>query len=155
MKVHIRKLPGGTLVPADEEAAEYVKKMKPGEVYRCEIKRDANYKFFKKCHALVRLCFDHFCEVTPPQEYKGMPVEPNYELYRKNMTILAGFYTAHFTMNGDVRLEAKSWSYANMSEEEREKLYSKLIDVALRKVYAYSMTEEELNKMVDEVLHFT
>ena len=155
MKVHLRKLPGGTLVPADEEAAEYVKKMKPGEVYRCEVVRDANYKFFKKCHALVRLCFDQFCEITPPQEYHGVAVEPNYDTYRANMTILAGYYTATFTINGDVRLEARSWSYTNMNEEERERLYSALINVALRKVYAYSMSEEELNKLVEEVLHFS
>lgn len=55
-----------------------------------------------------------------------------------------------------MRLEAKSISFANMSEEEFEALYSETINVILAKILGGTrMTEEQLRNHVDNVLAYT
>lgn len=154
VKLYLRKVQGG-LVPDDEETAEAIKKITLGTVVHGEFTKPANYKFFKKMHALVRLTFDRFTEnLDLGTEYKGMKAEPSYERFRKDMTILAGYYDSTFDINGKLRLEAKSWSFGNMDEEEREKMYSALINVALRKFFGADLTEQKLREIVEQILGF-
>lgn len=154
MKLYLRKIQGG-LIPDDEETAEAIKKIKIGDVVHGEFTKPANYKFFKKMHALVRLTFDRFTEnLDLGMEYRGMKVEPSYEMFREQMTILAGFYTAHYDINGSVKVSAQSWAFGKMSEEEREKMYSALINVALRKFFAADLTEKQLREIVDQIMGF-
>lgn len=154
MKLFLRKIQGG-LIPDDEETAEAIKKIKIGDVVHGEFTKPANYKFFKKMHALTRLTFDRFTEnLDIGLEYKGMKAEPSYERFRKEMTILAGYYTATYDIHGNVRVEAKSWSFGNMSEEEREAMFSALINVSLRKFFGAQLTEQKLRELVDQVLGF-
>lgn len=155
VKLYLRKITGG-LIPHDEETAEAIKKIKIGDIVHGEFTKPANYKFFKKMHALVRLTFDRFTEnLDLGMEYKGMKAEPSYDRFRKEMTILAGYYDATFDIHGRVRVEAKSWSFGSMSEEEREQMYSALINVSLRKFFAADLTEQKLRELVDQVMAFT
>ncbi|NTE96726.1 DUF1367 family protein [Agrobacterium tumefaciens] len=154
MKLYLRKVQGG-LVPDDDDTSEAIKALPLGTVVHGEFTKPANYKFFKKLHALVRLTFDRFTEhVDLGQDYKGMKAEPSYDRFRKDMTILAGYYDATYDINGRVRLEAKSWSFGNMSEDEREKMFSALINVSLRKFFGADLTERTLRELVDQVLGF-
>ncbi|ARV77143.1 hypothetical protein SKUL_44 [Pseudomonas phage Skulduggery] len=155
MKIYFRKHQGNIWVPDTEESVEATMGIKLGTVLGGEFTKPNNYKFFKKMHALVRLTFDRFTEhVDLGLEYKGMKVEPSYDLFRKQMTCLAGFYTATYDMKGNVRVEAKSWSFSNMSEEDREKMFSALINVALRKFFAADLSERQLRELVDQTLAF-
>jgi hypothetical protein len=155
VKLYVRKVQGGVLVPDNDETAEWLQKVKNGEALAAEITRPRNYKFFKKMFALARVCFDYFVEqYDTGLEYKGMKAQPSFERFRKDMTILAGHYDATYDINGRVRLEAKSWSWANCSEEEQQQIYSDFINVALKKVFRMSVSEEQLRKMVDDILAF-
>jgi hypothetical protein len=49
--------------------------------------------------------------------------------------VLAGFYDSYSGIDGRVRVEAKSISYGKMSQDEFEKLYSALINAAIRHVF--------------------
>ena len=42
----------------------------------------------------------------------------NFDRFRKDLTVLSGFYNATYTFRGDVRLEPKSLSFGSMCEEE-------------------------------------
>lgn len=154
MKLYLKKAQGGVLVPDDDEAVEWLQGVKNGTVLSAEVVRPRNYKFLRKVHALCRVSFDHFTEHLDGAEYKGMKVEPAYERFRKDMTILAGYYTATFDINGNTRLEAKSWSFANSSEEEMQAIFSSLINVALKKIFKGCITEEKLRQIVDEIMSF-
>jgi hypothetical protein len=60
-----------------------------------------------------------------------------------------------YNARGEVRVEAKSISFANMSEDEFEALYSDTINVILRKILTSSaMTEDQLRDHVDTVLRY-
>lgn len=156
MKCYFRKLQGGTLVPANEETAEFIQKKKVGAVLGGQFAETRNYKFLQKTMTLFKYCFDHFAENMEGAhlEYRGVKAAPSFDYFRKNMIILAGHYTATYDIFGKLHLEAKSLSYANCSEEEAERIYSDVINVALKHVYRQSLSEDELRKIVDDLLRY-
>ena len=155
MKLYLKKMPGGTLVPDNEETAAWLQKKKVGAVLAGEFKEPRNYKFLQKTHCLFKVCFDYFTEIHEWNvQYRGMKVEPSIEMFRKQLTILAGHYTATFDIRGNVKLEAKSLSFANCTEEEAERIYQDVISAALKHVYKQTMSEAKLRSMVDDILAF-
>lgn len=154
-KIYLRKVQGGLLAPADDDAAEFLQKQKLGEPFSAEIVRPRNYKFHKKMFALYSVCFDHFVEHHDWNiQFRGMKIEPSRDLFRKQLTIMAGHYDATYDIKGNVRVEAKSISFASCSEEEFERIYSDTINAALKHVYKETMTEEQLRIVVDDILRF-
>lgn len=156
MKGYLRKIPGGMLVPDNEETAEYIQKLKVGAVVSAEIVQPRNYKFLQKTMCLFGYCFDVFSEQMEanPIEYKGMKAEPSFDRFRHDLTILAGHYEATFDITGKVKLEAKSLSYGKCTEQEAERIYSDVINAALKQVFRMSMTEDELKRIVDQLLGY-
>lgn len=148
--------PGGGLMPATDEDADALRKIKAGEAVRVDVKKIRNYKFLQKWFTLARYAFDIWSENVPPKEYKGQVVRPSFDRFRKDLIILTGSYEATYNARGEVRLEPKSISFSNMSEDEFEQLYSDTIDVILHKILGGSgMTESQLRQHVDNVLAYT
>lgn len=156
MKCYFRKMPGGTLVPDNDETVEYLQKIKTGTVLSGEFVKPRNYKFLQKTMCLFDYCFEVFAEnmAGSEVEYKGMKAAPSFERFRKDLTILAGHYTATFDITGAIKLEAKSLSYGSCSEQDAERIYSDVINAALKQVFKMSMSEDELKKVVDQLLGY-
>lgn len=149
------KLPTGALVPFAEEDAEKLSKIKTGSPVRCEITQMRNPFFHKKFFSLVKFLFDIWADGVPRKIYKGEMVQPSMERFRKDLTILAGHYVAHYNIRGEVRLEAESISFAKMSQEDFEALYSSIINVALQKVINRpDLTEERVRALVDQLMAY-
>lgn len=147
--------PGGTLAPATDEDAELLRKIKAGAAVRVEVKQVRNYKFLQKWFTLAKYAFDIWSETIEPMEYKGHAVAPEFDRFRKDLIILCGHFNAVYNVRGEVRLEAKSISFAGMNEETFEALYSKTIDVILAKILGgRGMTEDQLRNHVENVLHY-
>lgn len=148
--------PGGVLQPATDEDAELLRKIKAGTAVRVEVKQIRNVKFLRKWFALAKYAYDIWSETVEPMEYKGHAVMPEFERFRKDLIILCGHFNAVYNVRGEVRLEAKSISFAGMSEETFEALFSKTIDVILAKILGGSgMTEAQLRDHVDNVLRYS
>lgn len=155
MKLYLRKMPGGTLVADNDETAAFLQKKKVGAVLSGDFTEPRNYKFLKKMHALFQLAYEYFGEnIACDLEYKGQKVRPSYDRFRKELVILAGHYEPVFNIKGELRLEAKSISYANCTEEEAERIFSDCINAALKHIYRFVVDEEQLRKMVDDLLAF-
>ena len=145
----------GHFVPANEEEAEKLKKIKAGVFVRCEVKQIRNYKFLQKYMVLVKYAFDIWEEGAKRLRYKGNEVKPNIERFRKDLQILAGFYEPVYHYDGTLKLESKSVSFAEMSEEEFEKVYSALIDVILAKILNRpDLNQEIVRRHVDQLMQF-
>ena len=82
-------------------------------------------------------------------------VEPlrDFDTARKELTVMAGFYDVVSKLDGSVKLLAKSLRFASMDNEEFAKVYSSVIDVAL-KVLPYTMTGRELDDAVENLMRF-
>jgi hypothetical protein len=150
--------PSRLLAPADDEARETMRKWKIGALVRLEAAQMRNGPFFRKWWALVQLGFDYWAETCKPMEYKGRPVLPNFDRFRKDVTIMAGFYEPTWNIKGEMRVDAESLKWSSMSEERFTKLYDATITTLLRMVFngknARRWSEEELRMATDQVMAF-
>ncbi len=128
----LTRTPAGALAPADAPSAEYIQKLKAGAGIRGEFKRQRNPRFHRKAFALFNLAFD--CWDAPELEYKGQAVAKDFDQFRKDLTILAGHYEPVTNLKGEVRLIAKSLSFANMDEDEFGKVYAAILAVVWERV---------------------
>ena len=124
-------------MPAHDSDRELLAKIKTGQVCKLSLTRIRNYDFHKKYFALLNLAFDYW---EPPEHGKGSAwsekilVEKNFNRFRRDIIILAGYYEATFRLNGDILIEAKSISFGSMSEDEFEELYNATITVIVKHV---------------------
>ena len=149
------KTPGGALAPVDEESRALVDRIKTGQGVRASIKRARNLQFHRKAFALFKLAFDSW-EPKTPQSYKGEAVSKDFDRFRKDMTILAGFYRAVYNARGEVRLEAESLSFASMDEGRFEKVFRAVLTVVWNRVLrnlGYE-TEGDVERVIEELMRF-
>lgn len=143
---------GNAFYPADRISAELMDDIKPKEEFKAVIKKPRNLKFHKKLFALIGVAFSAW---TPGAvKHKGIVIEKNRERFRKDVTITAGFHETVFNLKGELRLEAKSISFANMDELEFQELYSRFIDVILGNILS-NYTKDDLDEQVRRVLEFS
>lgn len=146
------------LLPACEEAAEWLRKKKLGATIMVEPREMRNGAYFRKWWALVKFGYDHWSECVATIEYNGQPVLPDFERFRKDVTISAGFYHPVVNLKGELRIEAESLKWASMTEERFDQLYSATIQVMLRRVFngevCKTWTESELRAVVEQVMEF-
>ncbi len=142
---------GSALIPADAMTAEYIEKLKTGDVIHSEFKKKRNAKFHRKYFSLLNFAFEH--AEHGDYEYMGERVEPNFDEFRSNLAVLSGYYTPTFDINGNVHLRAKSISFANMDEAKFEALYSMTINVILRKVLR-NYSREQLDDVIFKLMGY-
>jgi hypothetical protein len=146
------------LIPACEESADWLAKKKLGATILVEPREMRNGAFFRKWWALVKLGYDYWSEAAATVEFRGQPVLPEFDRFRKDVTIMAGFYHAVVNLKGEVRIEAESLKWAKMTEETFTKLYDATIQVMLQRVFNGSVckrwSESELRSVADQILRF-
>src|SRR5690606_26998343 len=103
------------LIPGTDESALWLAKKKNGATIVADVHEMRNGAFFRKWWSLVQYAFDHWSERCEPMEYRGMPVLPNFERFRKDVTILSGFYVPVHNIKGELRVEAESLKWAKMT----------------------------------------
>lgn len=156
MEILLLKTPQGALIPATEDEAEKLRRFRVGATVRAEISTMRNGQFFRKWWALAKIAYDLWSETVPEQEYKGVKVLPDFDRFRRDLIIMAGFYRPVFAANGECRLEPESLKWSRMSEERFDKLYSATINVVLQKILKdRGFDEQRLREWVDRVMEFT
>ena len=132
MKITVLKTPGGNLFPATDEDADKLTKFKTGEHYEIDIKLTRNPAFLRKVMVFFHFCFDHW-DGESVLEYTSTPEQ--FDRFRKDLTILAGFYKQTVRLNGEIRLEAESLSFASMKEERFQECYFALTKAAMKHIF--------------------
>ena len=154
-EILLMKAPGGYLLPASDEEAEKCKRFKVGAVLRCSVSQVRNYEFHKKWFALIKIAFDAWSDIAQRPTWNGAEVQPNMDRFRKDVTVLAGFYKPVFNVKGELRMEPESISFASMTQERFEGLYSATINVILEKILPNGQfTDATLRDLVDQVMRF-
>jgi hypothetical protein len=113
-----------------------------------------NGKFHRKFMALLNVGFEMWEPKRKRKSYKGMAIEKNFDQFREDITILAGFYEQTFNIKGEMRLRAKSISFAAMEDDEFETLYQAVVTVLLREVCTRYAGRDELDAVVNRVMEF-
>lgn len=126
--MYLVKRKDGSHIPSSDPDYEDSKKIKVGD----EIKalKARNPSFHRKAFSLLNIGFEN------QEKYES------FEVYRKVMTILAGYFDWVPTKDGDRIPMAHSLSYENMSAEKFEKWYDDMIKVVANDL---KITVEELD----------
>lgn len=131
-----------------------INNLEPGEIVDFEAIFPRNGKFHRKFFALLHFAFDAWEPDRVRKAYKGQPVTKNFNRFRKDVTIQAGFYEQTFDLDGNMKLEAQSISFASMDDAEFETLYSAVADVILQKVLVSYKGRAELDDVMRNVIGF-
>lgn len=155
------KLPDGKLdglSAADKTAYSkfktHLKNLEAGEICTITTKIPRNGKFHRKFFAMLNLGFDAWEPDRQHKSYKGEPVLKNFERFRSDVLIQAGFYTRTFDLDGNMKLEAQSISFAKMEEPEFNEVYNAVLDVLLQKVLITYAGREEANSVIEKMVGF-
>lgn len=131
-----------SLVPDNEEARQYVQHLKFGEPVMVTVKRPRNIQFHRKFFALLNVAFEN------QDKYE------DFEAFRKEVTMRAGYWEEHVHITGQISYTAKSISFASMDELEFADLYDKAV-TAIIQHFMVGADEHELTRAVEEVLSFS
>jgi hypothetical protein len=147
--------PSGTaLVPADEQEAAALERLREvGGRFRVKVRQQRNSGFHRKAMALMRYLHQQW----EPQEHTddGVPVQRDFDAFRRNLLIQAGYFTQVFRPDGSFTLEARSLNFDAMDNVQFSEVYARLIDVGVRLVGACGgMKPEQVDMAVDRVLAF-
>lgn len=156
MKMRLVKVSNGYAF-ADADSARAGEKHKLGEKVEANVVKPRSNAYQRKFFALLRLAFDYWEpeQGEAPIEYRGQPIEKDFDRFRADVTILCGFYTPVWNARGELRCEAKSIAFSEMEPEDFDRLYRTaigvLIDLVMR---AKGFDERELERAVDELMRF-
>jgi hypothetical protein len=140
-------------VPCDQQSKEWDEKVKLGTVIHSDFKKMRNGGLHRKLFALLNLAFEYWEPGEINSKY-GVP-EKNFERFRKDCIILAGYHELVIRLDGTTRIEAKSISFASMDNTEFEKLYNGVLNVILKRVNVLcDMSADDVNNLVNQVLNF-
>ena len=151
--VQLVKVADGLLAPmqGDEYSREIVAGIKLGDVLHGAFTKARNPKFHRKFFAMLGVGFAAW---EPGElETKHGPVTKQFEQFREDATILAGFYEQSIRLDGSVRVTAKSIAFGNMDELEFQRVYSAVADVILQRVLT-NYTRDDLDTVVEQMLNF-
>lgn len=143
----------GSFVPSDPQTQELADKVRVGRVIHGKFSQMRNPRFHRKFFALLNFAFDLWEPGEIDSKY-GQP-EKNFERFREDVTILAGFYHVSIRLDGSTRIEADSISFANMDQERFESVYNGVLNVLLKRIPSMMvMDADEVNNVVDQIIGF-
>ena len=130
MRLEFIKQAGGVLVPADDVTADKLTKFKTGEQYQVDIKRTRNPAYHRKIFAFMNFCFQYWKGTNEFQDEAQQ-----FDEFRNQLTIMAGYYDQVFDLKGQFTLRPKSLSFASMSQDEFEACSNAMIQAALTNIF--------------------
>ncbi len=145
MQIEMVKNAGGVFVPAFDHDLPRLTKFKNGEQYTAEIKLTRNPAFHRKMFVFFNFCFAHWAADRVGLEHADETTQ--FERFRKDLTILAGFYEQTMRLNGEIRTEAKSLAFANMEPDEFERCYNAMINAAIKHIFGRATDQNTLQQL--------
>lgn len=152
MNVVLQKV-RGVLVAADEDSQRFLDALPNGQGIAFDARVRRNVRFHRKLFALLRLTFDAW---EPPAAIDGMDLRKSFEAFREDMLILAGHREESWGLDGNLRLRARSISFAECDEVEFADVYSRVLDVCWDKVlrWARYSSAQEVERTVNRLVVF-
>ena len=156
MELQLIKMPGGMLRPANQPDADSVKNIANGSILNAKIVQPRNPKFHRKFFAMLGFFFELW-EIPDDLEYKRIKPEKNYDQFRKDILIAAGFRELIVNIKNECRFVAKSISFASMGDDEFTEVYRLVFNTCWRHVMnntIVKMTPDQAENTINQMLDF-
>lgn len=155
------KLPDGTLgglcepdKVAYKRFKSRLKNLEVGELITFDVKLPRNSKYHRKFFAMLNLAYEMWEPNRKWKSYKGVAVQKNFERFRSDVLIQAGYYSQTFDLDGNMKLEPISISFAAMDDIAFERVYSSCLDVLLEKVLITYKDRAEVDAVIEKMMGF-
>lgn len=113
-----------------------------------------NGKYHRKFLAMLRFAFNNWDMPIEGVEMGDYHVLKDFESFREDITIRAGYYEATFGIDGSVKLKAQSISFAKMDDAKFERVYSRVVDVILQDILTKYKDRDEFDQVLQEAVGF-
>jgi hypothetical protein len=123
MKAHFEKVAGHIIKPADQQTAEWIEGLNPGQGIYCELKKERDIGFHRKFFKMLNIA------------YENSDTDMSFESFRKSLIISAGYFEPEilFIEGEQVMIKKpKSISFANMDQSEFEEVYNACLDALIK-----------------------
>lgn len=130
MKIRLVKI-DDSLRGCDVDSEKWIEKQRDGKFFECDISAPRNGKFHRMVFKLMSIAFKHW---NPEQEIEVRHIEKNFDQFREDITIMAGYHEWVYRAGREPELRAKSISYASMDNEAFKIYYDKILTVIIQKV---------------------
>jgi hypothetical protein len=129
--------------------------MEAGEFMRVKVTYPRNVKLHRKFFAMLNHGFEHWEPERGRKrlKHRGVVIAKSFELFRKDILILAGYGEASFDLKGRVKWDAKSIAFDKMDDETFQRVYVAVYDVLLNKVLV-GYSREDFDRVLEELEHF-
>jgi len=131
-----------------------INRLEAGEIINFEAIFPRNAKFHRKFFALLNFAFEAWEPERSHKSYKGRPITKNFERFRKDVIVYAGYYEQTFDLKGNMKLEPLSMSFAKMDQPEFELLYNAVATVILENVLSNYKDRNELDAVIEQIIGF-
>lgn len=128
----------GVLKPVDDSDLDVFNKLKTSTVYSCEIKKPRNIGFHRMFFAMINLCF------------QNQDVFSNIDFFREEMLKASGYFISYKNHKGNDVYKADSISFANMKQDEFEKVYESVFMTCIQ-VFKWDSVESEFRSELNEL----
>lgn len=156
MEVQLIKMAGGMLRPANQHDADTLEKIPSGRVCNAKLVLPRNPLFHRKFFAMLGFFFELW-EIPGDLEYNGIKPEKNFDQFRNDILIAAGFRELIVNIKGDCRFKAKSISFGSMGDDEFTEVYRLTFNTCWRYVMnttVAKMTPEKAENTINQILSF-
>lgn len=144
MKIILMKMTGGSFTPIDDETAIRTDKLKTGQNYTCEIKEIQDPVLHRRLMAMISFGYKYW--VGGYEHIKSTSEQK--ESYRKDLTIVAGYYNELFSLDGkSITIQAKSLKWSKMKPETRREFYKAINRVLWQKQFSGCQDQSILMKL--------
>jgi hypothetical protein len=153
-EIQMYKMQGG-LRPAQQSDMDSLEKVRTGAPVLAKIIQMRNPKFHAKFFAMLNFAYEYFQPEIPITK-SGVVPERNFDKFREDVTILAGFYDVVVNIKGEARYQAKSISFGSMEDLEFQDLYKAVFGVCWRMVLSKvnGMTEATAENVINSMMSF-
>jgi len=154
MEISLIKTAGGGLRPENQNDADILARLKTGALIHAEIKQPRNPLFHRKFFALLNFAFEYW---TPHcEEIRGMMPQKNFERFRKDILITAGFRSLVVNIKGEARWDAESISFSKMDDTRFAEVYRLAFNACWTLVLSsvQGMTEQVVEETINQILAF-
>lgn len=129
MKINLVKM-DGFMAPASDLDAEAMAALVGGDEYQVTITMPVDPRFFRKLWKLFRFAFAHWKSDREFFDEKGQ-----FESFRKDLLIQAGYYNTFYRLDGSVRIEAKSLAWGQMQGDELRTVYNAVLQTVINTIF--------------------
>ena len=152
MKIQAIYHDGTFHIDDEDDAGDLRKLLRYGQPVEIEIRIGDDNQLRRRWFKLLKFAFQYWEEPALPN---GIVPRPNFDNFRKKITIMSGFYRERYHADGSVTVDALSTAVGEMSAEDFAKLYRESNQVLIDRVLAAKgFTQETVDRAVDQLLRF-